>query len=459
MTTMIDIRKALSLYLVLCWLTSILGFYLFNAEFNLVLLVSVIFLFAISIALTNVTSPVFFLLISTSVFLLSRPILSTIGIGDYTKADWFIEEKLTHDGLQTTNTILLCITLGYGLAMTLFCNTTPIPHYSVEKSHSTTPLAFRTALPIILYCISGLAYILNSYYIYQSISANGYESLYTTTTSATPLGIKSAAGLFIPMFYYCALYIKQLRGNALFYFASILIISIGLLKGSRGEFVTFFLTTVALFFRHTKKSNMYQLTMLSSLFLLLFFVSEVVSSYRSDTSFEKIINNNNPLLWFVYGQGTSFISLYQSVVYSDFFNSHSQSLIFLFAQPIITANSLLGNSLDIVNISLSNAISSLSNHEMYEQGFGMGGSVFAELYIAGGMLGVFIGAFSLMSAMILTTKLSAHSNAIAFIFYSSLPAVLFIPRETLFYFAPALLKAIVILFIMNIVNSNNKVAH
>ncbi|EGO1093881.1 O-antigen polysaccharide polymerase Wzy, partial [Salmonella enterica] len=100
---------------------------------------------------------------------------------------------------------------------------------------------------------------------------------------------------------------------------------------------------------------------------------------------------DNPLVQFIYGMGVSYITLYQSVkisLISGMFEFH-----YLISQLLITISSVLGVQVYLPRISYSHLASKTANPQLYEQGFGLGGSYLGESYLAMGLIGCFIIPF------------------------------------------------------------------
>ncbi|EBP6631428.1 O-antigen polysaccharide polymerase Wzy, partial [Salmonella enterica] len=176
-----------------------------------------------------------------------------------------------------------------------------------------------------------------------------------------------------------------------------------------------------------------------------FIISEFVSMWRSGGSFIALIEGDNPLVQFIYGMGVSYITLYQSVkisLISGMFEFH-----YLISQLLITITSVLGVQVYLPGISYSHLASKTANPQLYEQGFGLGGSYLGESYLAMGLIGCFIIPFIVLFLINKLEVFTRYNKTFYFVYYSSLPSVLFIPRETLFYFFPYAVKGIIVVFL------------
>ncbi|EDW8125995.1 O-antigen polysaccharide polymerase Wzy, partial [Salmonella enterica subsp. salamae] len=163
------------------------------------------------------------------------------------------------------------------------------------------------------------------------------------------------------------------------------------MKGSRGEFITFLLTVFCIYYNERKVSNIRLLLKMFLIFIAIFTVSEFVSMWRSGGSFIALIEGDNPLLQFIYGMGVSYIAIYQSVkitLISGVFDFH-----YLISQLLITISSVLGVQVYLPDISYSHLVSKTANPQLYQQGFGLGGSYLGESFLAMGLIGCFIIPF------------------------------------------------------------------
>ncbi|HBM7525933.1 TPA: O6 family O-antigen polymerase, partial [Escherichia coli] len=248
-------------------------------------------------------------------------------------------------------------------------------------------------------------------------------------------------------FLICAFHI-QFRTNKKFLFIAICIAAFSTLKGSRSEAITFLLTVTCIYFNEVKTRNLRLLITMIFVFSVIFVISEFISMWRTGGSFFQLMQGNNPVINFVYGMGVSYLSIYQSVKLQLL--SGGYNVTYLFSQLIITCSSIFNVKLSLPEISYSHLASYTANPELYNLGFGLGGSYLAESFLAFGLIGCFIIPFLLLLNLNVLEKYTKNKPIIYFVYYSVLPPILFTPRETLFYFFPYLVKSIFVAFLVTL---------
>lgn len=413
---------------------------------NLSLFIATVTVISVAYVSQKLTSPANLLIYSSFVFLGCRPFFSILGSYDYRLADWFIEGYLDDDVI-TANYAITLMYYGYSFALLLSNN-------RVEKLTDSvlyTKPAINIKLLFGFYILGVIGMILKGLFFYSFISSNSYVGIYQGGIQV-PVGYDFLSYLFYCSFFLLCSFYKKYRSNAIFLFISIIVAAFSALKGSRSEFITFFLTVIAIFFNERKTHNITLLIKMLVILFVVFALSEFISMWRSGGSFIELIEGNNPLVNFIYGMGVSYLSLYQSVKLSLI--DSSSSIIYLFGQMIITGSIIFRLPLDYTSVSYGHLASISANPSLYSQGYGLGGSYLAESFLAFGLLGCFIIPFILLYTLSSLEKYTTNNSLFYFNYYGILPPVLFIPRETLFYFLPYLIKGIcvtlMIILILNI---------
>ncbi len=167
--------------------------------------------------------------------------------------------------------------------------------------------------------------------------------------------------------------------------------------------------------------------------------------WRSGGSFFELIEGSNPVINFLYGMGVSYISLYQSVKLGMTLISYDSS--YIFSQIIITFSSIFGVGVDLPAFSYSHFASSTANPQLYEQGYGLGGSYLAEAYLALGLCGCFLIPCLISIILNSCEKHTENNQSIYFIYYSCLPLCYLYQGKRYFTFSICN-KSLVVIFII-----------
>lgn len=407
-----------------------------------ILVIETITVFYIAYITNKITSPASLLVISSFVFLGCRPLLSLFANYDYRIADWFIEGYMDDDVILANYAITLMY-YGYTLGLILCKNT--------EKFYPHGPYPEKQLLKIkfllTLFFLGSIGMVVKGIFFFNFIESNSYVDIYQSNIT-TPIGYDFLSYLFYCSFFLICAFHIQFRTNKKFLFIAICIAAFSTLKGSRSEAITFLLTVTCIYFNEVKTRNLRLLITMIFVFSVIFVISEFISMWRTGGSFFQLMQGNNPVINFVYGMGVSYLSIYQSVKLQLL--SGGYNVTYLFSQLIITCSSIFNVKLSLPEISYSHLASYTANPELYNLGFGLGGSYLAESFLAFGLIGCFIIPFLLLLNLNVLEKYTKNKPIIYFVYYSVLPPILFTPRETLFYFFPYLVKSIFVAFLVTL---------
>ncbi|MFO3905291.1 O-antigen polysaccharide polymerase Wzy [Enterobacter hormaechei] len=405
-----------------------------------IVVISTITVFWVVFICNKITSPVSLLIISSFVFLGSRPFLSFFANYDYRIADWFLSGYLDRDAASVNYAISLMY-YGYSIGLIITNNTF---NKKVIYSHNILHIPSERKL-FIIFSLGVIGMVLKGLFFFNYIATNSYVDIYSNDIKV-PLGYDFLSYLFYCAFFLICAFHKKYRTNSIFMTFAICIAAFSAMKGSRSEFITFFLTVVCIFYNEKNVRNVSLALKMLVIFVIVFTLSEFVSMWRSGGSFIELVEGQNPLVNFIYGMGVSYISVYQSVklgmasVYYD--------ATYLFSQIIITFSSLFSIPIDLPYVSYSHLASSTANPQLYEQGYGLGGSYLSEAYLALGLVGCLIIPCLVSITLNACEKYTKYNSAVYFLYYSCLPPLLFIPRETLFYFFPYAIKSLIVIFMV-----------
>ena len=337
---------------------------------------------------------------------------------------------------------------GYTIALVISKNTRTFHVSEWGGRYSAPSLKFL----FILFILGSVGMVLKGLYFFYYIESNSYVGIYQNNISV-PLGYNFLSSLFYYSFFLICAFFKNFRVRKTFLLVAVIIAAFSSLKGSRGEFITFLLTVICIYYNDIQIRNKKLIAKMLIVFLIVFALSEFISMWRSGGSFIALLEGNNPIVDFLYGMGVSYITVFQSVKLHMV--DGISNISYLFSQIIITVTSILGIGVDLPSISYSNLASATANPELYSEGYGLGGSYLSESLLAMGLIGCLIIPLLVLLLLNSSEKFTKENPLIYFIYFSILPPILFIPRETLLYFFPYLLKSIFVAFFI-VLYSNYK---
>lgn len=412
-----------------------------------ILIVTTLSVFSVSFLCNKLTSPASLLIISSFIFLGCRPFLSVFSKYDFRIADWFIVGYMDNN-VAYANYAISLMYYGYMFALIVSKNTRSTYVCQPVVTYYAPSLRFL----FIIFTLGSIGMVLKGLYFFYYIESNSYVGIYRNNIDV-PLGYNFLSYLFYCSFFLICAFYKKFRIGKSFLFVAIFIAAFSSLKGSRSEFITFLLTVCCIYYSSKKIINTKLLTKLLVIFLVVFALSEFISMWRSGGSFITLLEGSNPVVDFVYGMGVSYITVFQSVKLHMV--NGVQDITYLFSQLIITLTSILGIDVDLPGVSYSHFASATANPELYSEGYGLGGSYLSESLLAAGLIGCLIIPFFTLLALNSFEKYTERNPLIYYVYFSVLPPILFIPRETLFYFFPFLLKSIFVTFLV-VLYSNYK---
>lgn len=417
------------------------------ARSTYILVVATITVFIVSFLCNKVTSPASLLIISSFVFLGCRPFLSVFTNYDFRIADWFITGYMD-DNVAYANYAISLMYFGYIIALVISKNTRACHVSECGGRYSAPSLKFL----FILFILGSVGMVLKGLYFFYYIESNSYVGIYQNNISV-PLGYNFLSSLFYYSFFLICAFFKKFRVRKTFLLVAVIIAAFSSLKGSRGEFITFLLTVICIYYNDIQIRNKKLIAKMLIVFLIVFALSEFISMWRSGGSFIALLEGNNPIVDFLYGMGVSYITVFQSVKLHMV--DGISNISYLFSQIIITVTSILGIGVELPSISYSNLASATANPELYSEGYGLGGSYLSESLLAMGLIGCLIMPLLVLLLLNSSEKFTKENPLIYFVYFSILPPIFFIPRETLLYFFPYLLKSIFVAFFM-VLYSNYK---
>jgi hypothetical protein len=155
------------------------------------------------------------------------------------------------------------------------------------------------------------------------------------------------------------------------------------------------------------------------------------------------------MIWFVYAQGVSLIV--PAVIVSGEQGLGVKDGVLALLTPVEGLfHVLTGTGAGQFAIPASNSFSLAAkvsfglNPTLYGSGLGIGTSMIAEAYLCGGLAGVFLTGVLVFKLLGKFHAWGERSAANLFVFSYVLPFILFLPRETTFFFLVPLVKALLL---------------
>lgn len=233
------------------------------------------------------------------------------------------------------------------------------------------------------------------------------------------------------------------------------ILSLALLAdGRRGPFLLFFINSIYHLQKHVAILNLKKIFLIG--FTLIFSVIGI-----GNLRYNKVIENIS-LVDFLFGQGISLQTIFYSIEYDEMISYSPLNLFDSIIRLIkVLFNKIVGNyqnlTLDALiseNKIYSSYLSSIVNYDLFESGFGMGGSYIAELYSAGGGIAILLGSFLMGTLFIYLLRIQSkttylHTKILTFILISS---ILYLPRDNMLDLFTENLIAILLIGIMRIMS-------
>lgn len=238
------------------------------------------------------------------------------------------------------------------------------------------------------------------------------------------------------------------RERAVWTVLFVVVSMVGLLRGSRGEVFCQVLVSVWLYHLVARRSP--SPVLWGSLLASLALIAEAVNQIRAGLSIgdggEGLLNG---LSWFVYSQGISgeLVAPAHEAFGVDVGNV--RFLLYPLLAPLRQiVESGFGTQSDAHGQAsglLSHELAYRLNPDLYMAGHGVGSTYLAETYVAFGIAGVVAATGAIVWLLGRGARAALTSDSARFLLACVLPYVLFVPRETLFFFVVPGLKAVLAL--------------
>ena len=379
-------------------------------------------------------APSLFLFITFTVFIFSRVLISLVlGIGDYKTLDWMIFRTLDAGEAKGLVVVLSVFILG---AFAGF-------HRSVTGSRVVRS-EIQMRLGLLLMMAGAPFCLIKAYHAYKLLGDVGYMGTYLMDGGADQGLVSVMASFAILGFYMFAASGPRRKSLMAGYVLFLFMIASTLALGSRGTFVCNLIAGTWLSTRIGKLQ--FRPMALLPLLLGLMVLMDWFGSARLGKAFE-IQNVFLGMTWFVYTQGVSLIV--PAVVVSGGLGLGLKDGLLTFLTPlegilhVLTGTGAGQSAIPAANsTSLAAKISYALNPGLYAKGFGIGTALIAEAYLWGGLVGVFLAGVLIFKLLGKFHSWGERSAENLFVFSYVLPFILFLPRETTFFFLVPLTKAL-----------------
>jgi oligosaccharide repeat unit polymerase len=378
-------------------------------------------------------------------FVYSRLFFHLIGYESFLKIDWLIQYRFSD---ETGIIFLSCAFLShYIIDFMLLRNRKKHQNVNRLKNYPTLQ---NTGFFLMLAAFPSIIYKL--YLSFAYIKKNGYLALYTSAESIKyPFWTQGSGTFFFTGF---LLILYSYPSKKMFKQAAVLFIIYSIMGSMSGVRSTVIVNTLAVIYCYIKLYNK-RIPLKSILMLFVIFVgfSIFMGNFRGG---EKTSLQSALLRHFFYGQGAS-IAVPLTII------EHGMELPFhyypfmlsAFTHPIlrfIYPNTGGGQNKFFVEKynSMSETISYYQSPDMFFSGYGLGGSILAEMYDFGGFFGIIF--WSAILAWIIKTVENKFTNInknIPFMFFV-ITTVIYSPRNNFFGFIQAVQYLILIFLIINI---------
>jgi oligosaccharide repeat unit polymerase len=229
---------------------------------------------------------------------------------------------------------------------------------------------------------------------------------------------------------------------------------VGSLRGGRGEFITYIITVIYIYYKFYHKKISLNKIIIVFLFITVF--SILIGTSREEPT-KNNIKINDLVEYFFYNQGNSIGSPLAVIETSGKFKNHSFS--FIFSPVFYPYFSFLYPNRGQTQILLEkyNDLGSITTHYLsptaYFNGNGVGRTFIAEMYDFGGLFGIIFWSV-ILALLILKTENDFLRNRWCIIFYFGvIKTIIYLPRNVFFVFLETIPYLVGIIFLQSFIHS------
>lgn len=401
--------------------------------FNFILIGGLIYFYRVKLF-----SPQGLFFISCSLFTLGRVFLSFFDIyRDYYELYWgqlfYFNPSDFYHSLIFWQTSISSFMLG-----SLILSTRNTFNIQVVNLDQKKVFLFISIITIILLIIFWFPI---SYGLISTFMMSGYEGLYEGQTEYN-FGYQRLASLLLPIMAASGILSNNKKVLSMSLFVLALYVIVNLLVGQRALLFVWVLIGLWLYNLITKKELPHVRMIVIGIALMVF--AQFLESFRGGRSDFGV---ENPIAKFIYVQSLTYIL--PSIV-ENLDNTWPILTYVTMFFPVAGISSLLGFVSGTHNFSSGAYFAYSLNPYLFENGFGLGWSVFLDLYILGGRnyFSLAILAFVLGVCFCLLIEKAKNNIVYLYLLMATIPAFMFAPRSLMYSITSSFIYALILYFII-----------
>ncbi|MFH7766056.1 O-antigen polymerase [Acinetobacter sp. BSP-28] len=269
----------------------------------------------------------------------------------------------------------------------------------------------------------------------------GYEGLYTGQINYD-FGYTRIASLLLPIMIASSVVLNNKKIIYISLFVLGLYILINLLVGQRALLFMWVLILLWLYsVIHGKTLPVFRIVLLGT---VLIFFAQFLESFRGGRD---DFLQDNPLIKFIYVQSLTYTL--PSIVINNFGTSWPILTYITMFIPIAGLSSILGLVNGTHNFSSGSFFAYSLNKNLFEEGYGLGWSIFLDLLILGNMNYFILSIFSFILGVFYCFLIEKAKNNIIYFYVliASLPAFMFGPRSLLYSISSSIIYSLIVFFL------------
>lgn len=377
----------------------------------------------------KIFSPQGLFYISTCLFSLGRVFLSFFDLyRDYYELYW--GQLFYFNNLDFFESLIF-----WQLSLSSFILGSLIFSTRLEFNIRLNNLDYRKTFYILNFLSATLLFVLwfpISYEMILMFMTAGYEGLYTGQAEYS-FGIQRIASLLLPIMVASAVLCNNKRSLYFSLFILFLYILVNLLVGQRALLFVWVLICLLMYNLITKRDLPFFKISLLGLSLMVF--AQFLESFRGDRG---DFGLENPLSKFIYVQSLTYVL--PSIVNSLDTEWPTLAYVTMFF-PVAGLFSSLGLVIGSQNYNSGAFFAYTLNSSLFDNGFGLGWSVFLDLYILSGHNYLLLSFFSFTLGLIFCYLIEKSKKNLLFLYIllSSLPAFMLAPRSLMYSISSSLI--------------------
>lgn len=381
----------------------------------------------------KIFSPQGLFYISSCLFALGRVFLSFFGLyRDYYELYW--GQLFYFNNLDFFESLIF-----WQLSLSSFILGSLIFSTRLEFNIQLSNLNYKKTFYILNFLSATILFILWFPISYEMISmfmVAGYEGLYTGQADYS-FGAQRIASLLLPIMVATGVLCNNKRSLYFSLFILFLYILVNLFVGQRALLFVWVLICLWMYNLITKRDLPFFKISLLGISLMIF--AQFLESFRGGRS---DFGLENPLSKFIYVQSLTYIL--SSIVNSLHAEWPPLTYVTMFF-PVAGLFSSLGLVTGSQNYNSGAFFAYTLNNSLFDNGFGLGWSVFLDLYILSGRNYLLLSFFSFILGLVFCYLIEKSKKNVLFLYVllSSLPAFMFAPRSLMYSISSGLIYSFV----------------